>query len=234
LKAGQRDNETLVRFEVSDTGIGISSDRMQSIFEPFEQENRKVSQQFGGTGLGLSISQNIVRMMGGELKVESTPGKGSCFSFEVWMRRSDEILADKTAAAGTDIDFSGKRMLLVDDVDINRLVVSSMLEDTGIAIDEVDDGLAAIKCFDASLENYYDIILMDIQMPNMDGYDASMAIRALNRSDAGIVPIVALTANAFKEDIDKALEHKMNAHIAKPVELDTLMEILARFLGDQT
>jgi CheY-like chemotaxis protein len=123
-------------------------------------------------------------------------------------------------------------MLLVDDVDINRIIVRAMLEDTGIAIDEASDGPAALRMFEESAPGYYDIILMDIQMPGMSGYEASLAIRAFERPDAREVPIIALTANAFKEDIERALRHKMNAHIAKPVEMSVLIEVLLRYLVD--
>jgi CheY-like chemotaxis protein len=231
-KKDERDGEMLVEFVVRDTGIGISSGSISTIFQPFEQGNRKVSQQYGGTGLGLSISRSIVRLFGGDIGVKSELGKGTEFSFLIWLRETDVAMPDKVIASDVFGKFKGRKMLLVDDVDINRVIVASMLEDTGIEIDEADDGLQAIKLFDASGINEYDIILMDIQMPNMDGYEASRSIRALDRPDANTVPIVALTANAFKDDITKAQKYKMNAHVAKPVEEKALLEALFRFLGD--
>ncbi|MDL2235130.1 response regulator [Christensenellaceae bacterium OttesenSCG-928-L17] len=231
-KLDEREDEFLIRFSVKDNGVGISRDAMKTIFEPFEQENKKVSKQFGGTGLGLSISKNIVELLGGELHVESVQGEGSEFSFAVWMYQTDDTVAEKLLISDVTGKFAGKRMLLVDDVDINRLVVKALLEDTSIAIDEATDGVEALGLFGTSEPGSYDIILMDIQMPNMDGYEATTAIRKLNRPDAKTVPIIALTANAFKEDIDKAMQHKMNAHISKPVELEALIDVLLRFIGE--
>jgi CheY-like chemotaxis protein len=180
--------------------------------------------------LGLAISSRIVKLFGGKIDVRSKVGDGSEFSFGIWLREIESNPADMEEAADATGKFAGKRMLLVDDVEINRIIVVSMLEGTGISIDEADDGVAAVEAFSASAENTYDIVLMDVQMPRMDGYEASAAIRAIRRSDAGRVPIVALTANAFKDDIDKALRYGMNAHVAKPVEADKLLTVMFRFL----
>ncbi len=227
---GQQDGKTLVAFTVRDTGIGISEERLQAIFEPFEQASGKVTRQYGGTGLGLAISQRIVELFGGKIEVDSAPGEGSTFRFSIWLKECEsDIPAEVIVSDATD-KFAGKRMLLVDDVEINRMIVMAMLENTGIAIDEAEDGDAALQAFRASPAYTYDIILMDVQMPRMDGYEASRSIRALDRPDAALVPIVAQTANAFKEDIDKALAAGMNAHIAKPVEMETLLETLFRFM----
>lgn len=220
----------LVEFAVSDTGIGIAADALESIFQPFEQGHRTISKRYGGTGLGLAISQKIVQMFGGDIKIKSTIGGGSEFSFRIWMEETDCDPNEESMAADIEGKFAGRRILLVDDVEVNRMIVSSMLENSGIEIDEADDGLTALKRFEESPEGAYSMILMDVQMPNMDGYEASMAIRKLDREDAKKVPIVTLTANAFKEDIDKALRHGMNAHISKPVEMDKLADILLKYL----
>lgn len=227
----QRDGRALVTFSVTDTGIGISDDALQVIFQPFEQGGGKVSRQYGGTGLGLTISKRIVQLLGGELTAMSTLGEGSSFHFSIWLSETVTDLPETSGLSDSADKFSGMRALLVDDVEINRMIVVSMLETTGIAIDEADDGLTALEKFRASPENTYDIIFMDVQMPGMDGYETTTAIRALDRSDAKIVPIITLTANAFKDDIDKALHYGMNAHISKPVEMDRLLEILFRFLS---
>jgi signal transduction histidine kinase/CheY-like chemotaxis protein len=228
---GSEGGRTLIGFSVTDTGIGISEGALATIFQPFEQESGKISRQYGGTGLGLAISQRIVQLFGGEISVKSSLGEGSEFSFEIWMREAaSETPAAAVVAEGVDGVFAGKRALLVDDVDINRIIVVSLLEATGIEIDEAGDGAEAVDMFEKSPEGLYDVILMDVQMPHMDGYEATRAIRAMDRSDARGVPIVALTANAFKEDIDRALGHGMNAHIAKPIEMETLTEVLFRFL----
>ena len=229
-KKERREGRTLVRFSVRDTGIGIPEEAFGTIFQAFEQLDGKMSRQYAGSGLGLAISARIVQLFGGEIKVQSNIGEGSEFSFSIWLRELESGQADVEVVTDTTGKFTGKKMLLVDDVEINRMIVGALLEGTGISVDEADDGITAVEAFKASAENTYDIILMDVQMPRMNGYEASMAIRALARPDARRVPIVAITANAFKDDIDKALQYGMNAHIAKPVEMDKLLGILVRFL----
>ena len=230
-KLGRREGETLIGFYVKDTGIGIPKEAIDTIFKPFEQANKQVTAQYGGTGLGLSISRSIIRMLGGDIKIESEVGKGSTFSFELWLKETET--GEGRAADITDIKdmFAGKRALLVDDVEINRMIVISMLEETGLAIDEADDGLTAIEAFEKSAVGGYDIILMDIKMTHLDGYEASKRIRALGRKDSAAVPIIALTANAFKDDIDAAIASGMNGHIAKPIEEAVLFKTLFKFLG---
>ncbi|MDR1921307.1 MAG: response regulator, partial [Candidatus Adiutrix sp.] len=226
----RRDGRSLVEFVVSDTGIGISEKALSSIFQPFEQGGGRITRQYGGTGLGLTISRHIVKIFGGDIDVKSKVGEGSEFSFALWLRETESDLAAKKVIADPAGLFVGKRALLVDDVDLNRKVAKAMLKITGMAIDEAEDGLAAVKKFEDSPVGGYDVILMDVLMPNMDGYEATAAVRALGRPDARSVPIIALTANAFTDDIDKALKVGMNAHIAKPVKMDQLVEVLFRFL----
>jgi CheY-like chemotaxis protein len=229
-RKGRREGETLVVFSVIDTGIGIPAESLPVIFRPFEQGDGGLSREYGGTGLGLAISRRIVHLFGGEIFVKSKEGKGSEFSFELWLRETEDLSGDAAIMDATD-KFSDKRALLVDDVEINRVIVTSLLEITGMSIDEAEDGPEAVRMFAESPENTYDIIFMDVQMPLMDGYEATAGIRSLDRADARAVPIVALTANAFKEDVDKALESGMNAHIAKPVEMDRILEVLFHFLS---
>ncbi|GHU99912.1 hypothetical protein FACS1894211_06190 [Clostridia bacterium] len=230
-KKGREDGKTLVRFTVRDNGIGMEETVLSNLFKPFEQGDRNISRKYGGTGLGLAISGRIVELLGGKIGVESAPGRGSEFAFEIWLKETARAAGEGTpAAADAEGKFVGKRVLLVDDVDINRMIVSSLLEPTGVSIDEAADGAEALKRFTESAPGTYDMILMDIQMPVMDGYQASVAIRSLKRPDAERIPIVALTANAFKDDIDRAIKAGMDAHIAKPVEYDKLVEMLFRFL----
>ena len=226
-----RDGKTLIGFCVRDTGVGISAEAMENIFKPFEQANKRVAAQYGGTGLGLPISRSIVQMLGGDIKVESDVGKGSAFSFEIWFKETAPEEGREVDITDVKNIFAGKRALLVDDVEINRMIVVSMLEETGLAVDEADDGLTAVAAFEKSAVGGYDVILMDIKMTHLDGYEASKRIRALNRSDAAAVPIVALTANAFKDDIDMAIASGMNGHIAKPVEENILFKTLFKFIG---
>ncbi|MDR1515078.1 MAG: response regulator [Synergistaceae bacterium] len=227
----RRDGEALISFVVRDTGIGISDPIMSKLFQEFEQGGGNISRQYGGTGLGLAISRKIVRMLGGDIAVNSKVGEGSEFSFEIWLKESVENLPPEDVITDPSGKFAGKRGLVVDDVAINRLIARDILESAGMSVDEAEDGLAALKMFRDSPEYTYDIVFMDVQMPGMDGYEAATSIRGLERSDADSVPIVAITANAFKEDIDKALSYGMNAHVAKPLEAEKLMEISLRFLG---
>jgi CheY-like chemotaxis protein len=225
-----RDGKALIFFSVKDSGIGIPEESMALLFKPFEQTSDKIAKRYGGTGLGLAISRSIVQLFGGDIAVQSRAGEGSVFSFGIWL---PEIAGEGEAAALEDATdrLAGKRALLVDDVAINRIIVVNLMEYTGLALDEADDGLTALNMFRDAPEGAYDIIYMDVQMPNMDGYEASAAIRALDRKDAKTIPIVALTANAFKEDIDKALASGMNAHLAKPLEVDKALGITFKLLG---
>jgi CheY-like chemotaxis protein len=221
-------------FSIRDTGIGIAREAMETIFNPFEQAEEHLARRFGGTGLGLTISSTIVQMMGGRLAVESEEGKGSDFYFTLWLKKAKPALARVETVKVDTKYLDGKHMLLVDDVDINRIILTEILADTGLTVDEAEDGESAVREFEKSPVGFYDIIFMDVQMPRMNGYDATKAIRGLDRPDAGTVPIIALTANAFKEDVETALANGMNAHLAKPVDMDRVTEILLIYLGPQT
>jgi signal transduction histidine kinase/CheY-like chemotaxis protein/HAMP domain-containing protein len=221
----RKKGKALIDFSVKDTGIGISNDTIESLFEPFQQADNWITKKYGGTGLGLTISKNIVEIFGGDIAVKSTEGKGSEFSFSIWLEETDTKQEEEIPLEDITDRLKGKKALIVDDVDINRIITISMLEPTGIKISEAVDGEEALNIFNESAENEYGIIFMDIQMPVMDGYEASMAIRSLKRADAKTVPIVALTANAFKEDIEKSLAAGMNAHLAKPMDMEKLLEV---------
>jgi PAS domain S-box-containing protein len=231
IEKERREGGVCLEFTVKDSGIGIAADTLPTLFRPFEQASSQISKRYGGTGLGLVISKSIVQLFGGDICVQSAEGKGSAFSFELWLPETEEKTEEDFNIEDAGGRLAGKRALLVDDVPINRIVAASLLEFTGIAIDEAEDGLEALKIFKESPPHTYDIIYMDVQMPNMNGYAASLAIRALDRPDAEKVPIVALTANAFKEDMDKALQAGMNAHLAKPMELEKVLELTFRLIG---
>ncbi|MDR0877551.1 MAG: response regulator [Treponema sp.] len=231
IKKESRDGKALLVFSVRDSGIGISEEAQKLLFKPFEQANSQISKKYGGTGLGLAISRSIVQLFGGDITVKSAPGEGSCFSFSLWLPESISEKEESLNLEDATDKLKGKRALLVDDVAINRIIAINLLEYTGLVIDEADDGVNALKVFKDSAEGFYDIIFMDVQMPNMNGYEASTAIRSLERSDARTVPIVALTANAFKEDIDNALQSGMNAHLAKPMDPERVLEVTLKLLG---
>jgi signal transduction histidine kinase/CheY-like chemotaxis protein len=232
--ADQKRKEALLNFRIRDTGIGISKEAMLNLFKPFEQANNRISQKYGGTGLGLAISRSIIQLFGGDIAVESEEGKGSEFNFSIWLPEAATDKEEDVSLEDAENRLAGRRALMVDDVAINRMIAISLLEYTGITIDEAEDGAAAVKAFTNSPPYTYDIIYMDVQMPNMDGYAATAAIRAIpDRPDAKTVPIVALTANAFKEDMDRAIKSGMNAHLAKPLEMDKLLEVTFRMLGER-
>jgi len=226
----RRNGKSHVYFSVQDTGIGIPEKVLLTLFQPFQQADNQITKKYGGTGLGLAISKNIVQMMGGDIAINSEEGAGSVFFFDLWFEETNSPQAEVSAVKDVTDLFRGKKALLVDDVDINRFITINMLESTGITIDEADDGAAAVKAFEKSAESNYDIIYMDVQMPNMNGYDAASLIRAMDRPDAKTVPIVALTANTFKEDIDKAIASGMNAHLAKPLEMNKVIEVTLKML----
>ena len=223
----EENNICTLRFEVADSGIGISEEQQKKIFNVFEQAENSTTRKYGGTGLGLTISKRIIELMGGEIRVDSVLGKGSRFIFTVKLLRcsSDIQTDDKKEDAFDTSEFAGKRILLAEDVEINREVLVSLLDGTGLIIDTAENGKDVLKKF---LETPipYDIILMDIQMPEMDGLEATRHIR----ESGSKVPIVAMTANVFKEDIEVCFEAGMNAHIGKPVDPETVFEKLRKYL----
>jgi PAS domain S-box-containing protein len=230
IQKDRRDGNVCLAFSVKDTGIGISAEALPMLFRPFEQANNQISRRYGGTGLGLVISKSIVQLFGGDIVVQSAEGEGSSFNFELWFPEAAEEKIEEVNIDDATGRLTGKRALLVDDVPINRMIAVNLLEFTGIQIDEANDGVMALQMFKDSPEYTYNIIYMDVQMPNMNGYEASRAIRELDRPDAKTVPIVALTANAFKEDIDRAIAAGMNAHLAKPMEIDKVLEVTLRLM----
>ena len=220
-----------VRFVVADTGIGISDDQMSRLFSAFEQADSTIAVTFGGTGLGLAISQNLVNMMGGVIAVDSELGKGSSFSFSLPMPLTDAVDETDASAPIAAPDLRGKRLLLAEDIEINRIILRELLTETHLAIDEAADGQEAVAMFETAAPGYYDMIFMDIQMPHLNGYEATQAIRALPHPDAQTIPIIAMTANAYQDDIQQALDAQMNAHLAKPVDIGKVMRLLSERLG---
>jgi signal transduction histidine kinase/CheY-like chemotaxis protein len=221
-----------IKIEVKDTGIGISAEQKSRLFTSFEQAESSTSRKFGGTGLGLAISKHIVELMGGKIWLESKPGIGSTFAFTVQLERGKEKEVeiphdtDKTAEQQS---FRGRRILMAEDVDINREIVQALLEPSEIAIDCAINGVEAVQMFSENPEKY-DLIFMDLQMPEMDGFEATRKIRELEEGRQKKIPIIAMTANVFKEDIEKCLQVGMNAHIGKPIDFNEVMEKLRFYL----
>ena len=229
--ADEDGDDILIETRVRDSGIGISDKQKERLFDSFEQADGSVARKFGGTGLGLSISKNIVELMGGKIDVTSKLGEGSEFVFTVKMKK---VLEDGTlknvAEEDRVFDFSDYWILLVEDIEINREIVMAMLEITNIKIDCAENGLEACQRMSEAPEKY-NAVVMDLQMPEMGGIEATQVIRNMDNEHCRTIPIIAMTANAFKEDVDKCLEVGMNDHIAKPIDEKTVLEKLAKYLG---
>ena len=222
-----------LEIRVSDTGIGIAPEHQANIFQSFQQVDGSISRRFGGTGLGLAISKRIVDMMDGTIRLESEPDKGSTFIFTIRAELSGDSLRAQQAAeeqAEVEAVFAGRRILLAEDVEINREIVTAILEPMGLTIDEAEDGKAAYDRFSANPDSY-DLIFMDIHMPGIDGYEAPRLIRSLNHPRAKTVPIIAMTANVFKEDIERCLASGMNNHVGKPIDFDEVLALLKKYLA---
>ncbi|MDR0827102.1 MAG: response regulator [Desulfovibrio sp.] len=240
----ETDELCMLLVEVTDTGIGISPQQQTKLFKSFEQADGSISRKFGGTGLGLAISKSIVELLGGDIWVESEEGKGAKFAFTLMARRGKGQNGDKQETRtrqGESADngggaeneegqrFKGVRVLLVDDVEINREVAFSLLQTQGVEVDSAEDGRQAYEMFKAN-PGAYALIFMDIQMPEMDGYEASRRIRALDIPEAATIPIVAMTANVFREDIERCLQAGMDDHVGKPIDMRELFEKLEKNL----
>ena len=222
-------------FSISDTGIGMTEEQLSRLFTPFEQADNSIASRFGGTGLGLAISQNLVQQMGGVIAVRSAPGQGSTFSFSLTLPKTEDALAaESQILPGGKLDLSGKRILLVEDIAINRMIVCELLQETSVDIEEAEDGEEAVNLFTQAAPGYYDLIFMDIQMPRLNGYEAARRIRATERDDARDIPIIAMTANAYREDIDRAIAAGMDGHLSKPIDIDAVKRLLAEMIAGRT
>ena len=214
---------------VKDTGIGMSPEFVEHLFTPFERERTSTVSRTQGTGLGMAITKSIVDMMGGTIDVETEKGKGTEFIITVSLPIT-EAEEENTIQDPEFVSFKGTRALLVEDNEINREIAQMLLSQAGFELDTAVDGKQALDLVNASEPGFYDVVLMDIQMPVMDGYTAAKAIRALPNPALSEIPIIAMTANAFQEDIRTAEEAGMNGHIAKPLDVTTMMNTLERVL----
>ena len=224
---------------VHDTGIGMAPEFINRIFRPFEQESIETTKRYGGTGLGMAITDHIVRLMGGEIVVESEPGKGSDFSVYLHLPEAEapeqtakvKALSEDDAEEKMQDSFKGRHILLAEDNEINAMIAVEILQEMGAEVDVAENGEVAVERFSAPPAGHYDFILMDVQMPVMDGRTATRHIRALNREDAKTIPIFGLSADAFVEDERLSKESGMNSHFSKPVDFRRLQKEIGVFLN---
>ena len=225
---GEENGIVTYRWTISDTGIGMSEEFLEHIFEPFAQEHNDARSLYKGTGLGMAIVKSLIDEMHGTIEVDSEEGKGSTFTitlpFEIAEKQAIAQKKDDIANA----DISGLQLLLAEDNDLNAEIAQVQLEEAGAKVTIVKNGQQAVDLFKKTPKGTFDAILMDIMMPVMDGLSATRAIRAIDRPDAAEIPIIAMSANAFQEDARKSLEAGMNAHLAKPLKMDLVIATIAR------
>ena len=229
----QTEDKVTCRFSVTDTGIGMSEDFQKQMFEPFTQEHGENRSEFKGTGLGLSIVKRIIEEMGGEIRVESELDIGTKFSWDLTFPIDKAINERAENIPDRIVTLRGIRVLAAEDNSLNSEILKFILEDMGINVNLVENGELAVKAFQESRPGEYAMILMDIMMPVMDGYEASRIIRNMKRPDAAKIPIIALTANAFAEDIVRSSEAGMDAHITKTIDENKLKECMLRLLASR-
>ena len=214
---------------VTDTGIGMSPEFLKHIFEPFAQEKADARSVYHGTGLGMAIVKALVDKMDGTIEVESAPGVGSEFRVTIPFEIAPKEEAMVEQQIDEDISIEGVRILLAEDNELNQEIITALLENQGVQVEVVSNGAQAVEAFDTHPAGTYDMILMDIMMPVMDGLEATRHIRALERADAKLIPIIALTANAFNEDAQKSKQAGLSAHLTKPIDLKKMVSTIARF-----
>ena len=226
---GADDRHMIVRYRVTDTGVGMTKEFMKHIFDEFSQEESSARTHYKGSGLGMAISKRYVDLMGGNISVESEKGKGSTFTVELPLELTEADKVQKQESPGDSTELTGVKILMAEDNDLNAEIATVQLEELGIHITRASDGKEALKIFASNQPGTFDIIFMDIMMPKMNGYEATKAIRALqNRPDARTIPIIAMTANAFAEDVQASLDAGMNDHLSKPIVMEEVIKTIAR------
>ena len=228
----EREGYVLFQTKVSDTGIGMSEDFLPSLFELFARERNTTISKIPGTGLGMAIVKNFVDLMDGSIEVESELGEGSTFTITIPHKIADKDYTNRNIESSnvSDIDFKGKRILLAEDNKLNAEITTTILSEMGFEVKAVEDGILCVNEMQHQPANTYDLILMDIQMPNMDGYKATHCIRRLLQPEKANIPIIAMSANAFEEDKKKAFDVKMNDYITKPIDFQKMEEVLKNIL----
>lgn len=234
-KASQKAGYAVYSFRIKDNGIGMSKEFQEHVFDSFARERTVTESGITGTGLGMAITKNIVDLMGGTIHLTSKQGEGSEFIVTLECELANKTVQDKQSscpkAEKKHLDYSGKKVLLVEDNELNREIATEILKSLGMKVDCAADGMEAVEIMSSEAGNQYDMIFMDIQMPKMDGYTATREIRTLNDSKKANIPILAMTANAFDEDRKKAIKAGMNGHIAKPIDVNVILQNLDRIFG---
>ena len=222
----------LSRVVIRDTGIGMSEEFLQHLFTPFSREHEEMTGQHEGTGLGLSIAKQLVEKMGGTIQVESEVNVGSCFTVEIPFRIATEADVKKPEELVETRNIKGRNILLVEDNELNMDISEIILTDAGANVTKAMNGHQAVKIFQKNKPGTFDVILMDVMMPIMNGYEATKYIRSMKRPDAKEIPIIAMTANAFVEDVEKAKQAGMNAHMSKPLDMQKMLTIISKYIND--
>ena len=225
----ESDERVLVDVTIKDTGIGMSEDFLKNIFQPFVQADQGARSQYKGTGLGMAIVKELLDRMGGTIEIDSVENQGTSIHVVIPFEIAEEPAVVQEMSELPKKNLSGCRILLAEDNELNREIAAFLLKDEGISVTEAEDGRQALECFLKMPDEYYDAVLMDIMMPVMDGYQAAMAIRGSGKQDAEMIPIIAMTANAFAEDKRKTMEAGMNAHLSKPLNVPELMDTIRKF-----
>ena len=219
-------------FSVKDSGIGISKENQKRVFQSFEQADTRNSSRKQGNGLGLAISIRLIRLMGSEISLESEPGEGSDFYFTLHLTYAGSQKKEPEPILENCV-FDGKRVLVVEDNSLNTEIIRTILEEYHIQVDCVENGREAVERMEEISPGTYDMILMDIMMPEMNGLEATEAIRRIDRTDCRQIPIVAMSANAFDEDVKKSMASGMNAHLSKPLDMGKLQKVLRKYLNSR-
>lgn len=224
---------TLIQTKVSDTGIGMSEEFLPSLFELFTRERNTTLSKIPGTGLGMAIVKNLVDLMNGSIEVESELGKGSTFTITIPHKIAHKDYTNRNIESSNefDINFKGKRILLAEDNEFNAEITTTILSEMGFKVKTVEDGILCVNEMQHQPANTYDLILMEFQMPNMDGYKATDCIRHLLQPEKANIPIIAMSANTFEEDQKKAIDVKMNDYIMKPIDFQKMEEVIKHVLS---
>ena len=228
---GNDEHHIIVRYRISDTGIGMSEEFQTRIFDEFSQENNGARTSYKGTGLGMAIAKRYVDLMGGKIEVSSRQGVGSAFTVEIPLLIAEHVLTEEKEKLRKDIDLHGLHVLLAEDNDLNAEIAIALLEEKGMIVTRTTDGKSALTQFCNTVPGTFDLILMDIMMPEMNGYETTKAIRNLpDRPDGKEIPIIAMTANAFAEDVQAALKAGMDDHVAKPIDMSILISVITKYI----